>query len=402
MEQSSLYVVRIGYKGRRTTFSLETPNRATAGRKAMAIYQDIAANGWDNAFARAKKLVEKGSPIALGEYLCQAQKYLQVRPKTFAAYCAVLRRIAADIAGLRPDNTRFDCQSGGREAWRARVEAIKLELLTPKNIRDWCNKFLERAKGDPVKLKAARNSVASFVRAGKALFSQEVLKNIEGIKRSPFADIQVKQPPLRYRSKIDFEKLLRAASTELAFENRELFKIFLLAACAGLRRSEIDVLEWGALHFKENFIRIETTRFFEGKSESSHDDVYLDPEITALFRAFYTERKGNFVVQSSLAPKSGSNYEYYRCQGLFEKLIAWLRLRGVDTKSPIHDLRREYGSQLAKTHGIFVASRALRHSSVQTTEKFYASQKERVSLGLGHLFTRPENVIDIEPNQASG
>jgi hypothetical protein len=50
------------------------------------------------------------------------------------------------------------------------------------------------------------------------LFSQRVLKNIElkGIDRSPFADIEVKQPSLRYRSEIDFEKLLKAASTELA------------------------------------------------------------------------------------------------------------------------------------------------------------------------------------------
>jgi hypothetical protein len=107
-----------------------------------------------------------------------------------------LRRIAANIAGLESDNAKFDYQAGGREKWRRRVDAIKLELLTPKNIRDWRTEFLGRAKGDSVKLKAARNSVSSFIRAGKALFSQRVLKNIElkGIDRSPFADIEVKQP----------------------------------------------------------------------------------------------------------------------------------------------------------------------------------------------------------------
>jgi integrase len=432
---SEYYVVRIGYGGRRTTFPLGTAKKTEAAAKARDIYSFITVNGMDASLAQFKKSVERSSPAILGEYLVQAEKHLEVRPKTFAAYAAVVRRIAADIAGLEPNNARFDYQAGGRDAWRRRVDGIKLDLLTPKNIRDWRTRFLDRAKGDSVKLKAARNSVSSFIRAGKALFSKQVLKNIElkGIERSPFADIEVKQPSLRYRSEIDFEKLLKAASTELApkvstpspstarrtqrsakresrrafrqgrdSSNSELFKIFLLCATAGLRRSEVDTLEWFAFHFQENFIRITTTRFFEGKSEASHDDVYLDPEISALFRGFYSQRKSKFVIESPLPPKSRAKYEYYRCQRLFEQLIGWLRQHGVNTKSPIHTLRKEYGSQLTKTHGIFVASRALRHSSVQTTERFYASQKGRVSLGLGHLFDRPQNVVDIAPKRAIG
>jgi integrase len=415
---SEYYVVRIGHGGRRTTFPLGTPKKAAAAAKARDIHSFITVNGMTAAIARFKKAVERPNPLTVGQYLAQAQKHLEVRPKTFAAYAAVLRRIAADIAGFESDNRKFDYQSGGREKWRHRVDAIKLELLTQKNIRDWRTEFLSRAKGDSVKLRAARNSVSSFIRAGKALFSQQVLKNIEteGIERSPFADIALKQPSLRYRSEIDFEKLLKAASTELAPKvpipsppatlqmprprqeresrrsrapsNGELFKIFLLCATAGLRRSEVDTLEWSAFHFQENFIRITTTKFFEGKSESSHDDVYLDPEISALFRGFWSQRKSKYVIESPFPPKSGAKYEYYRCQRLFEALIDWLRQHGVTGHNPIHVLRKEYGSQLTKSHGIFTASRALRQPSVQTTERFYASQKGRVSLGLGHLFVR--------------
>jgi integrase len=178
--------------------------------------------------------------------------------------------------------------------------------------------------------------------------------------------------------------------------NRELFKIFLLAACAGLRGSEIDSLEWSAFNFDESFIRITTTRFFEGKSEMSHDDVFVDAEISTLFRGLSAQRgRSDFVIESPLPAKRGTKYDYYRCHRLFEALIAWLRKHGVKTRSPIHTLRKEFGSQLTKTHGIFTASRALRHSSVQTTERYYVSQKARVTLGLGHLFTRPENVVEI-------
>lgn len=426
---SEYYVVRIGHGGRRTTFPLGTPKKALAAAKARDIFSFITVNGMAAASAKFKKAVERPNPVTVGQYLAQAQKHLEVRPKTFTAYAAVLRRIAADIAGLESDNAKFDYQSGGREKWRRRVDAIKLDLLTPENIRDWRTEFLGRAKGDSVKLKAARNSVSSFIRTGKALFSKRILKHIEGIERSPFADIELKQLALRYRSEIDFEKLLKAASTELApkvsipspatlqlpgpgpkRESRrsrgsppgELFKIFLLCATAGLRRSEVDTLEWSAFHFQDNFIRITATRFFEGKSEASHDDVYLDPEICALFRGFYSQRKSKFVIESPFLPKSGANYQYYRCQRLFEELVGWLREHGVTGRNAIHLLRKEYGSQLTKTHGIFVASRALRHASVQTTERFYASQKGQVSLGLGHLFARPENVIEIAPEAASG
>src|SRR5260370_25977969 len=215
---SEYYVVRIGFGGRRTTFPLGTANKTEAAAKARDIYSFITVHGMDAALARFKKTVERRNPVTVGQYLAEAEKHLEIKAKTFAAYAAVLRRIDADIAGLKPDGARFDCHAGGREVWRERVDTIKLALLTPKNIRNWRTQFLEKAKGDSVKLKAARNSVSSFIRAGKALFGPRVLKNIEpgGIVESPFIDIEVRQPSLRYRSEVDFEKLLQAANPELA------------------------------------------------------------------------------------------------------------------------------------------------------------------------------------------
>jgi integrase len=403
-QKSEYYVVRIGAGGRRTTFPLGTSRRTEAAAKARDIHSFVAVHGVAAAIAKFKKVLEDSNPLTVGQYLGEAQKFLEVRPKSFTAYAAVLRRIAASIAGVKLDNTKFDYQSGGREVLRQRVDAIKLELLTPENIRKWQSRFLARAGGDPVRLKAARNNLASSVRVAKALFCPKILKQIKGIEHSPFSDIEVKQPVMRYRSEIDFEKLLVAASTDLAQADSEAFKAFLLCACAGLRRSEADSLEWDSVRFDHNLVRVKTTRFFEGKSEGSVDDVYLDPEITALFRGFWAQRKTDFVIESALTPRSETKtrYQFYRCRPTFARLVLWLRAHGVDTRNPIHTLRKEFGSQLTKTHGIFIASRVLRHSSVQTTERFYASQKGRATLGLGHLLARPENVIDIVPNQASG
>jgi hypothetical protein len=41
--------------------------------------------------------------------------------------------------------------------------------------------------------------------------------------------------------------------------------IFLLGVAAGLRRKEIDLLEWSAFRFKENAIRVEPTQILSSK-----------------------------------------------------------------------------------------------------------------------------------------
>jgi len=49
----------------------------------------------------------------------------------------------------------------------------------------------------------------------------------------------------------------------------EAYKAFLLAVGAGLRKKEIDLLEWSSFRWEENVIRIEATRYFHPKSEDS-------------------------------------------------------------------------------------------------------------------------------------
>jgi hypothetical protein len=57
----------------------------------------------------------------------------------------------------------------------------------------------------------------------------------------------------------DIATLLESARQELAPAKPEQFKIFLLAAMAGLRRNEIDKLPWTAFRWDEGVIRIQAT-----------------------------------------------------------------------------------------------------------------------------------------------
>jgi hypothetical protein len=54
---------------------------------------------------------------------------------------------------------------------------------------------------------------------------------------------------MRYQGSFDVFGLIEAAKKELAQPAPEQFKVFLLAVMAGLRRREIDTLEWSAVRF---------------------------------------------------------------------------------------------------------------------------------------------------------
>jgi hypothetical protein len=60
-----------------------------------------------------------------------------------------------------------------------------------------------------------------------------------------------------------------------------------------------------------------------------------------------------------------------------------LQKKGVTDRKPLHSLRKEYGSQVCDRHGIYAASRALRHASVTITAAHYLDKKSRVTSGLG-------------------
>ncbi len=48
-------------------------------------------------------------------------------------------------------------------------------------------------------------------------------------------------------------------------------------------------------------------------------------------------------------------------------------------------MRKEIGALIATEHGIYAASRFLRHSDITTTARHYAQHKARISVGLGKL-----------------
>jgi len=248
---------------------------------------------------------------------------------------------------------------------------------------------LAKAGSDKTKKRSASVSVNSFLCRAKCLFSADTIKHLESVKLPsplPFDGISFEpRQSMKYRSSFDVVKLIEKAREELSTEAPEQFKIFLLAVMAGLRRNEIDKLEWSAFLWEEGLIRIEATRWFHPKSEDSIGDVEVDPELMELFRGYRAKATASFVIESRNDPRPEATYEHYRCQYLFEKLSEWLRKKGVKSKTPLHSLRKEFGSQICSREGIYAASRALRHADIAITSQHYLDKKKRVVSGMGYL-----------------
>jgi hypothetical protein len=389
MPASRSYSVQIQHAGERRWLGLATANRKDAAALALKLYLDVRANGWEVAMSRRRgdPAVKKVN-VTIGEYIEAAASRSLFSPKTLESYAQALRKITGDIVG---------------ETKREKRDAIKLRTLTPEKIEAWRIKFIRKKATDPLKEKSARISAGSFLLRARALFSTEMVARrvrdlVELPKPMPFSGIKVETVRVpRYRSSFDLAELLESAREELAFQHPEQYKIFLLGALAGLRRNEIDVLPWTAFRWSEGVIRIETTKFYRPKSHNSEGDVLVDPELMEFFRGYHARRQSDFVVESDSPPLPfDAPYGVYRCQDHMRTLLGWLRSKGVVSKTPLHTLRKQFGSEIHARYGLLAASEQLRHGGIAVTARHYVENRSRSVLGFGHLLKGERTIIPMD------
>ena len=392
------WAMKVAHEGRRSSFSLGTPNKAAAAAKARDIYLFLAANGWEAALARYKKakpILREGNierPITVGEFLDEVFRTAS-NQRTVEGYAKSFRQIVSESFGLATGTDKYDYRHGGQSKWLEKVHSVKLAEMTPARVQEWKRSFLASAGTDPLELRRTRISVNSLLRQARSLFAAKRVRHLQLSLPSPLpfdgVDFEPRQS-MKYRSEIDIVSLIKAAKAELRDSLPEAYKVFLLAVGVGLRKKEIDLLEWSSFRWEEKLIRIEATRYFHPKSEDSIADLPVDGEVMALFRAYHERAKGPFVIKSRRPPLPSKPQQYYRCEPTFEQVNIWLRKHGVNGSKPLHTLRKEYGSLLTRSYGIHAASRALRHADLRTTSEHYSDSTARVTPGIGRLLANPK------------
>ena len=385
---------RIQHAGRRESFPLHTPNKAAAAAKAKVIFLCLTGAGWEEALQRFKPEAAKPvvSNATVGDLIREVTAIGGLRPKTVADYAKAFRLIVADVSGIDGGMAKFDPHTGGRQKWLEKVEAVPLAEITPDKVQKWKLAFLRRAGKDPAMQRRAKTSVNSLLRQAKSLFSKKAMRflTLKLADPLPFDGVEFEpRQTMRYHSSIDPQLLIAVAQKELGHgggDQLEQYKVFLLSLCAGLRRNEIDKLEWSAFDFATHTVRIETTEFLHPKTEESTGEIEIDPQVSAIFERFRAHALGRFVIESDRMPILDATYSTYRCKPVFEALMDWLRGKGIDAQKPLHELRKEFGSTIADEHGIYAASRALRHTDIGITTRHYADKKRRVTAGFGQHF----------------
>jgi integrase len=432
-EESPHYSFRTLHKGKRGGFSTGTGNKEAAAKIAAGIYNDILTIGWEATLAkyRTNTTPDPDLPAAvasMGDWIAAARKVSEANESTFTSYSRALRKIVADILAVEKSKKRFGPKKGGAKSYRAKIDATSLEVLTLPAVQKWRLEYAKQAK-TPAEERSRMTSCNSTIRQARSLFAAKILKFLPDLRLPdpiPFHAVEFfPRQSAKYFSRIDAKTLLQEAHRELAKTYPPAFLAMLLALSAGLRKGEIDSLQWHQVDFSRQLIRVESTDSASLKTADSRDEVAIDENTIAILRGFHAKKAGAFVIDAEveesgtkvnrkgnmkkktdlveIKPKITSSGpkkwgQHYRAGAVFDRLTAWLRAHGVTARKPLHELRKELGSLVTAEHGIYAASRVLRHSNVATTAAHYTDLKNRPVIDIGGWITGSENITPF-PDQ---
>jgi integrase len=229
---------------------------------------------------------------------------------TVESYAKRFRQIVSDIFGLSNGAAKHDYRQGGQQKWL---------------VQDWKRSCLAQAGDDSLALRKVRISVNSTMRQARSLFSRKMLRHLKLSLPDPlpFAGVDFEpRQSMKYRSEVDIKALVVQAEKDLSVSSAEVYKVFLLAIAVGLRRKEIDLLEWSSFRWEKNVFRVQPTRYFHPKSEDSIADLPVDAEVMNLFRRYHEFAKGPFVIRAKRPPLPVRPQQYYRCDPVFSTLTS--------------------------------------------------------------------------------
>jgi len=228
------------------------------------------------------------------------------------------------------------------------ARSINLKLECARAFLTWCVKN-GRLRSNLLVVIPRRNEVLDRRRVRRALTEKETKSLMAVARRKAQQNSQAKLRPLWY----------------------------LFALLAGLRRSDLERLTWGAVDLEARRLTIRG-----GKAKRRVDELPLHPELVKEIRS---TRPRNVLPAARVFPKPVSNGT--RQKDFKEAGIVLVNDRGEH--ADLHALRVTYGTRLA-LGGVLPAvhQRLMRHSTVELTMRYYTK------LGLTDL---AEHGIDLLP-----
>lgn len=403
--KSPFYNLRVMVKGRRRQFSTGESSKAKAADKARVILLDLKSRGLPEAVVlHSRRVNETPSDPTLDEF---ATLYQQVMAcADYPPACQTRARYIKSLKFL------------GNALRIGRVRS-----LTPEKIRQFMTSYQKMRLEEHRAPDSVKTSLNSILRNAAALFSKTALKGYAdcGLAiTNPFVGQKLRRVAIKSYSPLRAEilqtiwknvVLLRDGDPQATppppragrwnqpdwrKPHPEAYLLLLLELGLGLRRHESDKAEWGWIFSDtggRTFLEVKATPYFMPKSRESRT-IPLAKVIYDTLLAYKTESR--FIVPGRepklYTPGKEPKNLVYRCDLHHRALSCWLRLQGLTDGKPCHVLRKQFGSYVATTFGLYQAQKFLGHSSPKVTSDYYAGLVELPELNNLQIETPKSNL----------
>jgi integrase len=365
-KRKGAYYLRKTFEGRQREISLGTDLK-TAKSRAVRFLATAESSGFDVAMAelRKKPFVKAGANPTFEEMAILYREFCQQsakapRPQT----------ITHNLSRLKCLMARGEFKTVGR---------IDKSTLS----RKWF--------GDKTPTPAEKRTFASAVSAAAGVFKKSALayyktRNIP--IQNPFEGLEVAKPkvsPYVPISAVIREKIWKDCETELDSPNA---MIVLMALGIGMRRAEIEaaIPDWFSRQSDRVLVHIREEDHFQTKTGESGVVPISITLYETLVRLRGESNSPYFVP--SVSNKSGTGRIWERVRVVNQ----WLKDKGLNNRKPLHALRKECGSLVAKSSGILEASKVLRNTP-QVCAIHYAGIAELNTVDVAQTFTPQKDLI---------
>jgi integrase len=380
--------MRLAIGGKRRQLSLDSGNKQSAAERAAAIYASARDAGWDAALteyaSRRKPTPPPPASASVGDVIrIIEERGTHLRSSTKIRIYSALRVIASSAAGIAEYDLK--ATNAAKSARRDAIDRVPLEAVTPELIRRWQREFIAGADDDlqlACKKRSADGTIAAFSRVWTAALAPHYADAGLILPPNPAKSVKLfrlKTP--RYKGAVDAGALISDAKDQLS---ADAYRTLVLALQFGLRRAEIDRLQWQHVDLSAGQLSVQSTEAGATKTGASERVLDIAPGMVALLAEWQAGAIGDYVV-APLAALRPKRWSAYRADAAFEEVLKWLRGRGWDSVQPLHQLRKEFGSAVNQKFGLFAASSALGHTSIVITAAHYVATKGKIHLEMPDL-----------------
>ncbi|XHR29871.1 MAG: hypothetical protein ACFUZC_04820 [Chthoniobacteraceae bacterium] len=361
---SDNYYVRFEHRGKQYLRSTGSPVLAAAKVNAKRIRDSIVIG--DGKDAERLKLKSDYATIQdiLDRYKARAGVVLELMPKTVRGNMLALKAICRKVMGEEVN-----------------LAHVKASELTAKLLETYKLKCREASAGDYCQAERSKRSANSTITQARSLFTKGAMPLYEGLKLPDLKEfkevakfsLQQGTPYLPIPAPV-IEAMEKEAHGALREKAPAQYLGYLMAIRLGMRDCEMVEARWEWLEEwpTGTQMAIIVRPYFAPKG--SEGRVPVSDDVLSEIKALGGPLEGG---KGYILPAANQTE---RSESIYRGLSAWVRGYLPDRVKSVHELRKHAGSIVAtQTKSLVHAQRFLRHRSVVTTERHYATLLDQLA-----------------------